>query len=1244
VRADDFLLLNFEFINLQVSTPNPGSPVLTIVDPAKPAFIYVNFPAQSTAEQAFWLAADGPGRVFHVPPGQPAEPGASEPPMSPAGSVIPAGGGSRLVFAVPANAGPIPYSLPILLEKCSQFPLSIAPTAVTPPRILPILNIRLAAAEAVRAAVATTAVGSAAAAPNPVAGQLAALMVRHRATLRAGLSLAFKVVGSRPAVSNVPRVASARPPLIWPDSSQTAIGMPYRLIISPDQYGAWAHASTPVSSPAGRTELWHTRLGLRPDAGEPIYESAAAQYRQRFSAIWANDLDHPDPTPFRTSLNASDRENIVHQSYAHPDADMIASRMMLTTLGGWLDARANWDDRDSTLTIKEWRHLATMGRDHYGRIVYPGFLFPFGHRASLCKITERIFHPSLPGNPAYLRQRVFVVVRDQDKFYPPNAPSLTDATSGSRLDLQMPFQRVRITTMATPNLDSPPANNESCFCPQVGAADFKFHLIAEDLDGNEIEFSAPLYFVDDSSSGDAGPAVLQDLIKNYPTPRGVCDFQGRRVPFAEGSDPNKPSDVKPGSTSFETASVTFAATQLADPRTAALDWECHFYPKVTAANIVVPALKHLAGKSGPIQVTYEPGYLKNGFDPNQNKGQVFLRMADPSDPGGKISFSQQADRSGGLATPNMQMTHLSRLLGPVSGDAAKMSGGNFDPKDFFAALESTLDKALLFGTIPLTEVLSPVGLDDPRNLPQLPRFVTEAMTKLDGLIQDAAAAQDLVNKVSQEAANLGGQAGLISADAAAVAKDLDALTTDLQGLANDPTSAAQGFVSHLETFVGDLQKLLNDLPALDAVADAKRMLQQILSRLQQEVAAADSIVGTLLAEQLTIKFVWNPAIQSWPTGDPLFVPSTQDPDSFKISVEMQVAKTAAEPAMDIYCGLRDFQLRLLPPPLIPVGPFVTLHFDILEFTLSTGKSPDVNVKLKPPPDGIRFDGCLQFVNTLEKLIPFDGFSDPPALSVTPQGITAGYSVGPLTVPIGIFVLHNVSLGASFKVPFVVDPLELDFNFCTPEQPFLLTVAALGGGGYFKILATSRGLNVEGALGFGAAVSFNNGVASGGVQVMAGITFATDSAGNVNLAGFLRMGGIVSVLGLVSMSIELDMELQYFPDTNSVIGEATITVEVNVLFFSEAVSISCQKEFAGPPRSPQPAHTQAMMAARPAVLAAPPGATAPMPRAATAPPPPPPGGGATMPGAATAPPPPTFGDLMQPDGTRVPWRDYCRAFV
>ena len=35
--------------------------------------------------------------------------------------------------------------------------------------------------------------------------------------------------------------------------------------------------------------------------------------------------------------------------------------------------------------------VATLGRDHYVRVMYAGYLWPFGHAASLIKVTERKF-------------------------------------------------------------------------------------------------------------------------------------------------------------------------------------------------------------------------------------------------------------------------------------------------------------------------------------------------------------------------------------------------------------------------------------------------------------------------------------------------------------------------------------------------------------------------------------------------------------------------------------------------------------------------------------------------------------------------------------------------------------------------------------------------------------------------------------------------------------------------------------
>ena len=164
-----------------------------------------------------------------------------------------------------------------------------------------------------------------------------------------------------------------------------------------------------------------------------------------------------------------------------------------------------------------------------------------------------------------------------------------------------------------------------------------------------------------------------------------------------------------------------------------------------------------------------------------------------------------------------------------------------------------------------------------------------------------------------------------------------------------------------------------------------------------------------------------------------------------------------------------------------------------------GKKPEVDVVFT----AFLFKGPLSFVQTLRELIPFDGFSDPPDVQVTPEGITAGFSVGLPNIAIGVFSLENLSLAAGFNVPFVGPPLSTWFKFCTRENPSRLTVSLFGGGFYFGLTADAGGLTVlEGAIEFGAAASVDFGVASGSVSVMAGLYFKIEGS-DYTLAGYFR---------------------------------------------------------------------------------------------------------------------------------------------
>ena len=353
---------------------------------------------------------------------------------------------------------------------------------------------------------------------------------------------------------------------------------------------------------------------------------------------------------------------------------------------------------------------------------------------------------------------------------------------------------------------------------------------------------------------------------------------------------------------------------------------------------------------------------------------------------------------------------------------------------------------------------------------------------------------------------------------------------------------ASGAFNPSDFFAGAAPKLFGVLE-LDRLLKATRLLDAGVPR-------APKLLGDALG---AARFEWKPQLRNYPDAPgAIFITS---PES-RLTV---VVDAHAPAAPEISCTLEHFRLRLLPD-----FEAVELHFAKAAFVVRSGK-PDVQIELAEP---VKFIGALSFVETLTKVIPVDAFSDPPSLDVTPSGAEVGLTLALPSLTLGMFSLENVSLGAGVLVPFDERVLAVRFEFCRRHEPFLLTVSALGGGGFFSIELDARALQrLEAALEFGASLSMDLGVASGGVHVMAGIYLAYESEKGVGLTGYLRAGGNVSVLGLVSVSIELNLSLAYEAASGKAVGRATLTVEIDIFLFSASVEISCERKFAGSASDP-----------------------------------------------------------------------------
>lgn len=625
IRPDDLLLLRIQFIDVDVASTPGLPPTITGLPGAR---MVVHFQPQHVAEEAFWEVGAAEQTDAEKAAKQPPLKGTSDP-LPPPGQVRSVlAGPSRLAFTVPPTRSFL-LTVEGVLAAITELPLSVTPVAAY-----------------------ETPAGC------------------------AGVARGFLPLFFQPLPPRIDR----------PRDDVTAIEVPHRLVLSPDQFAKWEHATKAVEHD-GRVELWHTRLGSRRSTPDP-----------RVRAVWSpdfradpNDLqDHDGPAfdPFRTSLDSRDRNELVHlTSDYYIDFNRIyeptpvdTRRFMLTGLGAWLDVQGDWTppllSATSSLTVEQWRHLATLGRDHYVKVVYAGFLFPFRHRASLVKVTERKFAFKDGGFIAYNFQRMFIMLRQRVRSYP---------------DRDIPFRSIEITTRETPDLEKPeltkllPSAQEAFWParPPGPGAEFQFHCIGTDWENRQIEFTCPLIFVSKKTNLNIAPIVAAYNALGITDPRRLRPMNGQAIAFA-------PS-VKPGDTTLKTTDLTFGAAPLSTDLE-----DAQFRPFMQQSNTDSPAVQQLLDKPAPSTIVWEKSYLQQTGNDIANTGDVFARITNTT----KVEFAQE--KSGGLIAPDMTIRSISRALGPMGGDPDGMVAGKMDPADAFKGIT-------LMGGIELKDIVAKIS-------------------------------------------------------------------------------------------------------------------------------------------------------------------------------------------------------------------------------------------------------------------------------------------------------------------------------------------------------------------------------------------------------------------------------------------------------------------------------------------------------------------------------------------------------
>src|SRR5262249_54834910 len=106
-----------------------------------------------------------------------------------------------------------------------------------------------------------------------------------------------------------------------PATNETAIELPYRLFVSPDERAKWKVSADPARA-SNRVPLWHAQLlAPEPDGGtaEPKLATLDTNRKAPVRAIWSPDYvaaggpppSLADTSAFLSSLSSSDRDALV---------------------------------------------------------------------------------------------------------------------------------------------------------------------------------------------------------------------------------------------------------------------------------------------------------------------------------------------------------------------------------------------------------------------------------------------------------------------------------------------------------------------------------------------------------------------------------------------------------------------------------------------------------------------------------------------------------------------------------------------------------------------------------------------------------------------------------------------------------------------------------------------------------------------------------------------------------------------
>jgi hypothetical protein len=541
-----------------------------------------------------------------------------------------------------------------------------------------------------------------------------------------------------------------------PNSSQTAIEIPWFMVMSPSDESGWEH---PFVGPTrdGRTEVWQTRLATRTfdSSGSPTgYDHSSDTLR----VIWLRDstaakmlavrrsgiaaIGQPN-YPFAMRPDPQDRSDIGRltgmtssasgtRAVKGGVADPIDVDLTLSALGATMRAEGAWNE-PGVSSLTSWQQRTWDGRDTYIRTTRQGFLYPFAVPAVLVTEVTREFLADRSGTVRAFERESQRIVIAEPRIDLDGASGVPHGGRGT------PFSSIRFRTMATPAITgaATPLRGQwqrcTVFVPKLPSGEaFEFTVTGVDRSGRRITFDTPMLFAEDKAVGGnranftrTGSTALRTYFNGLPGLERRARMRGVYVAFADDGGVD-------GSTSMPTVSLDWHI-DIGSPSGSSSDLarerRPYSFPRMERASVNVDGVSAMAGDSQGIDVSFPDLYLSGGIG-GTDLG-IYLQGI------GTQNVGAGAQRGGGISAPSMDVAGIGRVTGVLPGSPGDLP--SFDvtvPKINPAAM---LKGFTLFGGISLADLLpDPIemlqlnpstGAWEPN--PKAPAFATDRSFDVD---------------------------------------------------------------------------------------------------------------------------------------------------------------------------------------------------------------------------------------------------------------------------------------------------------------------------------------------------------------------------------------------------------------------------------------------------------------------------------------------------------------------------------